>query len=143
MGSKTKKKFDINALNNQKVFLYVVLAALLAFLAFYMLVYKKYEEKTNLLHSQNATLRTKVNELKEVYDNMDGYKEQIAAMTEEIDVVLNDFPADAREEDALVIAVDTLKRAYVEYSTINIMFLLFLPKLFLLRDLRITLMRLR
>ena len=30
------------------------------------------------------------------------------------------YPADVREEDALVIAVDTLNKAYVEYSTINI-----------------------
>lgn len=120
MASKTKKKFDISVLNNQKVFLYVVLAGLLAFLAFYMLVFQKLQEKTDTLHSQNVALRQKVNELKEVYDNLEGYNLMIAAMTESIDTTLSSFPADAREEDALVIAVDTLKRAYVEYSTISI-----------------------
>ena len=116
----SKKKFDVKTLNNQKVFLYVVLLGLVGFLAFYMLVYQKIEEQTNALHSENARLRTQVEELKEVYDNIDGYKAMIEAMDADIHERLAVFPADAREEDALIIAVDTINKAYVEYSTINI-----------------------
>ena len=123
MASKKKTevtKFNLAALNNQKIFLYVVLVALLGFLAFYMLVFQKLEEKTAEMNSKNAALRTKVAELKEVYDNLDAYKGSIDVMTGEVKDILSTFPADAREEDAIVIAVDTLNKAYVEYSTINI-----------------------
>ncbi|MBO4825091.1 MAG: hypothetical protein J5487_06835 [Lachnospiraceae bacterium] len=116
----SKRKFNVQSLNNQKVFLYVVLAGLIGFLAFYMLVYQKLEEKTKALHSENVNLRTRVEELKEVYENMDGYKLMIDAMDNDIHEKLSIFPADVREEDALVIAVDTLNKAYVKYSTINI-----------------------
>ncbi|MBR6308759.1 MAG: hypothetical protein IKR39_09145 [Lachnospiraceae bacterium] len=116
----SKKKFNVKSLNNQKVFLYVVLLGLLGFLAFYMLVYQKLIEKTNTLHSENSRLYTQVEELKEVYDNIDGYKAMTEAMTADIKERLSVFPADVREEDALVIAVDTLNKAYVEYTTINI-----------------------
>lgn len=120
MASKEKAKFNVNILNNKKIFLYVVLVGLLGFLAFYMLVFKKYEEKTEDLRRQNANLRTEVNDLKKVYDNLDAYRQTIAIMDGYIVSTLSQYPADVREEDALVIAVDTLNKAYVEYSTINI-----------------------
>lgn len=120
MASKEKAKFNVNILNNKKIFLYVVLVGLLGFLAFYMLVFKKYEEKTEDLRRQNANLRTEVNDLKKVYDNLDAYRQTIAIMDGYIVTTLSQYPADVREEDALVIAVDTLNKAYVEYSTINI-----------------------
>lgn len=120
MASKEKAKFNVNILNNKKIFLYVVLVGLLGFLAFYMLVFKKYEEKTEDLRRQNANLRTEVEDLKKVYDNLDAYRQTIAIMDGYIVTTLSQYPADVREEDALVIAVDTLNKAYVEYSTINI-----------------------
>ncbi len=120
MASKEKAKFNANILNNKKIFLYVVLVGLLGFLAFYMLVFQKYEEKTEDLRRQNANLRTEVDDLKKVYDNLDAYRQTIAIMDGYIVTTLSQYPADVREEDALVIAVDTLNKAYVEYSTINI-----------------------
>ncbi len=120
MASKEKAKFNVNILNNKKIFLYVVLVGLLGFLAFYMLVFQKYEEKTENLRRQNANLRTEVDELKKAYDNLEAYRQTIAMMDGFIVTTLSQYPADVREEDALVIAVDTLNKAYVEYSTINI-----------------------
>lgn len=120
MASKEKAQFNVNILNNKKIFLYVVLVGLLGFLAFYMLVFQKYEEKTENLRRQNANLRTEVDELKKAYDNLDAYRQTIAMMDGYIVATLSQYPADVREEDALVIAVDTLNKAYVEYSTINI-----------------------
>ncbi|MBO4679514.1 MAG: hypothetical protein J5626_07570 [Lachnospiraceae bacterium] len=120
MAKDKKSKFNIALINNRKFFLYVVLLGLVCFLAFYMLVYKEYEQKTNLLRSENSSLRNKVNELKEVYDNMEAYESSIEYMGEEINKILSDYPADVRDEDAIVVAVETLNKAYVEYTTINI-----------------------
>ena len=120
MASEKKSNFNLASINNRKFFLYVVLLVLVCFLAFYMMVFKKYEEKTNLLRSENSSLRNKVNELKDVYDNMEAYESSIEYMGGEIKKVLSDYPADVRDEDAIVVAVDTLNKAYVEYTTINI-----------------------
>ena len=120
MASKQKKKINLDMLNNQKIFLYVVLVGLLGFLAFYMLVYKKLEEDTATLHSQNVTLNERVTELKEVYDNIEAYEASTEIMSAAIKEVLSSYPADVREEDALVVAVDTLNKAHVEYSSITI-----------------------
>ena len=120
MASKTKKKFSFESINNRKVFLYIVLLGLVCFLVFYMQVYKKYEEKTKALRSQNSSLKTKVSELKEVYDNMEAYESSIAYMDEEIKKILSEYSADVKEEDAVVIAVDTLNKAHVVYTTIAI-----------------------
>lgn len=120
MASKKKFKFNIAMINSKKCFLYVVLLALVGFLVFYLQVFKKYEEKTATVRSQNTVLSAKVNELKEVYDNMEAYEGSIEFMDGEIKNILSKYPADAREEDALVVAIDTINKAYVEYSTINI-----------------------
>lgn len=123
MASKEKKdnkKFDISVLNNKKLFLYVLLVGLLGFLAFYMLVYQKLEEKTNMLIAQNGSLRAHVQELKEVYDKIDAYKMSIDIMDGSIKEILSQYPADVKEDDALVVAVDMLNNAYLVFDNINI-----------------------
>lgn len=123
MASKAKsenKQFNISFLNNKKIFLYVVLVGLLGFLAFYMLVYQKMEEKTRTLNAQNGTLRAHVQELKEVYDKMDAYKTSIEVMDFGIKTILSQYPADVKEDDALVLAVDMLNNAYLVFDNINI-----------------------
>ena len=115
-----KNQFNISFLNNKKIFLYVVLVGLLGFLAFYMLVYQKMEEKTRTLNAQNGTLRAHVQELKEVYDKMDAYKMSIDVMDFGIKTILSQYPADVKEDDALVLAVDMLNNAYLVFDNINI-----------------------
>lgn len=99
---------------------YVLILGLLLLLLVYFLVYQKYVEKTEALERSNAELRVRVDQLKEYYDNLDTYNTEMAQMEGEITAWLDEFPADVKEEDIIVLALDTEKNATVAYTNINI-----------------------
>lgn len=86
-----------------------------------MFVYKSYSDKTNELKTSNATLQTRVNELKVYYDDKETYEKGIEAFKEDINTKLEVFPGDAREEDALDLAITPWKNnVLVDYQQISI-----------------------
>ncbi len=104
----------------KKMMLYVVLLGAILLAGVYFLVYKSYIDKAEALERSNVALNERVKELKEYYDNMESYNQEIAAMQEEIRGTLDLFPADVMEEDMIVLALDTMKTAAVDYTNINI-----------------------
>lgn len=118
--AKGKKKKEAAKLDAKKVFTYAVLLELLAVLLVYMLVFNKYTDLTSSLNSQNITLSNRVRELSKYYNEMDENKKQIELMGEGIDKMLEDIPADVREEDVLMLAVETLKKANLAFTSINV-----------------------
>ena len=98
----------------------VVLIGLLALIAVYFFVYKSYIDKAEALELSNMALNRRVAELKEYYDNMEMYNEELELMQAEIRSILEPFPADVLEEDMIVLALDTMKTASVDYSNINV-----------------------
>lgn len=104
----------------KKLMMYVVLLGAILLAGVYFLVYKSYTEKAETLKLSNVALSERVAELKEYYDNMENYNQEIAAMQDEIHNILGQFPADVMEEDMIVLALDTMKRAAVDYTNINI-----------------------
>ncbi|MBD5535763.1 MAG: hypothetical protein HDQ99_08940 [Lachnospiraceae bacterium] len=99
---------------------YVFAMGFIALLAVYFLVYKSYNEKAEALEKSNATKAERVAELKVFYDNLSIYNEEIALYQAQIAAWLDDFPADVKEEDTIVLALDTENVAEVNYSNINI-----------------------
>lgn len=106
--------------SSKQVFIYVALFGVLLLTAVYFLVYKSYMDKATAIETSNVTLNKRVAELKEYYDNMQTYNEEIELMQAEIRNVLGQFPPDVMEEDMIVLALDTMKSASVDYSNINI-----------------------
>lgn len=104
----------------KQVMMCVVLVGALFFLVVYFYVYKAYNDKAETLRSENAALVSRVNELKQYYDNMDNYNAEIAAMQAQVTAWLEEIPVDVKEEDILVMAIDTEKTAIVNYTNINI-----------------------
>lgn len=87
----------------------------------YMFVYSPYKEKTDALVNSNNQLQARVDELKNFYDNMQMYKDQMKLMSEDIQTKLKDFPVDARVEDVVYLAVRSLEEEIeVEYSSIAV-----------------------
>ena len=76
----------------------VLLAGVLITILVYMYVYTEFNKKTENLKNTNATLQTRVDELKEYYDAMEEHQEDIKKMTTEIEKKLGVFPAYVREE---------------------------------------------
>lgn len=97
----------------------VVLLGALLLVGVYFLVYKSYVDKAAAIETSNVTLNKRVAELKEYYDNMDMYNAEIELMHTEIRNILADFPPDVKEEDMIVLALDTMKTADIEYTNLN------------------------
>ena len=104
----------------KQLMMYVVLIGFLALIAVYFLVYKSYMDKADAIELSNVALNRRVAELKEYYDNMEMYNGEIELMQAEIRSILEPFPADVLEEDMIVLALDTMKTAAVDYSNINV-----------------------
>ncbi len=105
--------------SSKQVALYVALFGVLALVVVYFLVYKAYMDKAEQIKTSNIALTARVNELKKYYDELDLYNSEIEMMEEQIYAWLDEFPADVLEEDVLVLALDTERVAWVNYSSIN------------------------
>lgn len=104
----------------KKAMTYVLLLGALLLIAVYFMVYKKYNEKADAIAASNRVLNQRVSELKVYYDNLEDYNNEIALMQEQVNAWLDEFPADVKEEDMIVLALDTERAADVNYSNINI-----------------------
>lgn len=99
---------------------YVLAMGFVVLLAVYFLVYKSYNDKAAALEASNQVKSQRVAELKVFYDNLDIYNKEIEQYQAQIAAWLDEFPADVKEEDIIVLALDTEKTAFVGYTNINI-----------------------
>lgn len=104
----------------KQVMTYVLALGFVALLAVYFLVYKSYNDKAAALEKSNVTKSQRVAELKVFYDNLETYNKEIEQYQAQIAAWLDEFPADVKEEDIIVLALDTEKTAVVGYTNINI-----------------------
>lgn len=111
---KPKKKFSKNN------FLGITLAGVAVLAGVYAFVYLDYQAKTEAAEQSNAELVRTLAELEEYYNNMDKYKAEIEATREAISKVMSEFPADAREEDVIMLAVQMQEKNAIIYDGINI-----------------------
>lgn len=107
-------------LSDKKILTYIVVVGLLVFVAVYFLIYQKYHDKAVAIESQNAALEQRVSQLKQFYDDMDKNKAEISSMQQQVQEWLAEFPADVKEEDIIVMALETERDAAVAYTNINI-----------------------
>lgn len=99
----------------------VLLGGVLITILVYMYVYSEFNKKTENLKNSNATLQTRVDELKEYYDKMEDYQNGIKEMTADIHKKLDFYPSDVREEDAVRLSLDIMEKNYlVDFKSIAI-----------------------
>ena len=107
-------------IDKKQVFMVIVLVGVVACLLIYMLVFTKYRDLTDELKTSNTTLRTEVEDMKQYYDNIEIYRSEKSKMLDEIPQITADYPGDAREEDAIMMAVDMQSVGIMNYDRINI-----------------------
>lgn len=105
---------------SKEMFKYVALFGVLILVAVYFLVYKKYMDLTTQVEASNRQLSQRVQELKVYYDNEAQYIADTETMKQQMAELLAPFPADAREEDAIMKAVEMQEASPIIYSSINI-----------------------
>ena len=99
----------------------VLMLSFLLIIIVYLFVYKSYADKTSALQTSNAGLRARVDELKVYYDDKETYEKGIELFKTDISDKLSVFPGDAREEDALDLAITPWKNGVlVDYQQIAV-----------------------
>ena len=104
---------------NKNTFLGIVLVGMIAVVGVYVFVYMDYTEKTEALEASNRQLQTTVDELQVYADNMEMYQSEISEMKTAIEDIIAEYPADAREEDIIMLAVQIQERNAIAYDAIN------------------------
>jgi len=109
----------LSAYFTQKTFLGVTLVGVLVLVAIYVFVYLDYTEKTTALEASNKELQNVVAELEEYNNNLEQYQVDIEEMRAEANAILEQYPSDAREEDAIMLAVNLQKNHIIDFDAIN------------------------
>lgn len=107
-------------ISSKEVFMLVTLAGFLILAVVYVMVYLKYTNLTTQKETSNANLQKEVNDLKVYFDKMPEYKKQMAEMKEGIGQLIEQYPGDSREEDALLTAVRMQQNGIVNFNTVTI-----------------------
>lgn len=119
---KKKKQFNVKELAkyfNQRVFYGILLVGVLMLVVSYVFVYLDYQIKTEEKEASNEKLRAQVEVLEDYYNNMDQYVSETNQMVEEIGQILSAYPADAKEEDMIMLAVNLQEQNAISYHSIN------------------------
>lgn len=114
-----RKKTNLKAVFNKNTFLGVTLVGLLAIVVVYVFVYLDYTQRTDELEASNAALQTEIDELQTYADNIELYRADINEMKTSIEDIVENYPADAREEDVIMLAVQIQDKNVISYNSIN------------------------
>ena len=116
---KVKQEKQAKSIFNQKTFLGVTLVGLLILVMVYVFVYLDFTQRTEELVKSNTELTATVRELEDYNTNMEAYKIEIEEIKAEINEIMEQYPADAREEDVIMLAVELQERNVIDFDAIN------------------------
>lgn len=105
---------------NKSIFTGVLAVAFVACLLVYVMVFTKYNDKTEALQASNKALQTQVDELEVYYTNMQTYITDTKKMVEKIDELTADYSSQANEEDFIMTAVEMQKNSIINFDKVNI-----------------------
>lgn len=117
--NKEDKKTGNKGSGSKNALLYVTAVGALLMILVYVFVFQKLNTEAETIQNSNRTLSERVNELKQYYDNRETYLQDTQTLEQLIDELLAVYPADAREEDAIMLAVQMQRNSEAEFLTIN------------------------
>lgn len=106
--------------SGRNIVVYVAAVGALLMILVYFFVYQKFSEAAEEINASNAVLAQRVEELKVYYDARDvnlANTQLLEQLTNELLIV---YPADAREEDAIMQAVQMQRDSGAQFLNINI-----------------------
>ena len=117
--SPDKKKANLKAVFNKNTFLGITLVGLVVLVMVYVFVYMDYTTRTDELTASNEEIKKEINELQVYADNIETYRSEINDMKTAIEDIVAEYPADAREEDVIMLAVQIQDDNAIAYNAIN------------------------
>lgn len=104
---------------NTNVVLYTAACGALLMILVYVFAYQRLITEAETIEAPNRELSQRVNQLKIYYDNRYIYQADTETTEQLIDELLAGYPADAREEDVIMLAVQMQQSNDGEFLTIN------------------------
>lgn len=114
-----KEGISLKKYFKKDTFLGITLAEVMVTVIVYVFVYMPYIEQTEQTELSISNMKEKIRELEEYDTNREQYIQETGEITRAIDEVLEVYPADAREEDILMLAVDIQGKNEIGYDSIN------------------------
>lgn len=105
---------------NKNIVLYVAAFGALLLILCYVFVFQRFQTEAEKIENSNRELSQRVNELKIYYDNREQYMKESELLKQQMDEIFLEYPADAREEDSIKLAVYMQMQSGLKYSNINI-----------------------
>lgn len=96
-----KTKLSKMSMRDKRILL--MLLGIVVFVLGYFLVFQPQMTKAEEIEAQNAPLREKLNQLKEIEENQDYYISETNKYNQRVTDYTNMFPADVKEEDAVLL----------------------------------------
>ncbi len=96
-----KTKLSKMSMRDKRILL--MLLGIVVFVLGYFLVFQPQMAKAEEIEAQNAPLREKLNQLKEIEENQDYYISETNKYNQRVTDYTNMFPADVKEEDAVLL----------------------------------------
>ncbi|MDE7223819.1 MAG: hypothetical protein K2O34_08585 [Acetatifactor sp.] len=113
------KNREGSAAGGKNIVLYVAGVGVLLMILVYFLVYQKLVDRADELEVSNRVLAERVNELKGYYDAREINLANTQLLEQLTDELLSVYPADAREEDAIMLAVQMQQESGGKFLNIN------------------------
>ena len=115
MAKKQQKKTG----GDKNLLLYVGAFGALLLILVYVFVYQKLNTEAEAINTSNVILAQRVSQLKEYYDHREEYLADTRLLEQMLDELLAVYPADAREEDAIMLAVEMQRESGAAFLTVN------------------------
>lgn len=104
---------------SKNIMLYVAGLGALLMILVYFLVYQKFVEKAKVIEDSNKVLEERVHVLEGYYNARETNLRNTQLLEQLTDELLMVYPADAREEDAIILAVQMQWESGAEFLSIN------------------------
>lgn len=114
-----KNKEGKKASGSKNLLLYVAAFGALLMILVYVFVFQKLTTEAETIENSNRTLSARVKELKVYYDNRETYLRDTQVAEQLIGELLTVYPADTREEDAIILAVQIQRESGASFQSIN------------------------
>ena len=110
---------DLSSISNREKRMLLMLFGVILMVLSYVAVFRPQMDKASEISAQNETLDSRLDELLDMAAKKEYYQRETQNMQDEIDKYCEQFPADIKEEDGIVLAQNIEKASGITIDTVG------------------------
>ena len=110
---------DLSSISNREKRMLLMLFGVILMVLSYVAVFRPQMDKASEISAQNETLDSRLDELLDMAAKKEYYQRKTQNMQDEIDKYCEQFPADIKEEDGIVLAQNIEKASGITIDTVG------------------------